>query len=489
MSLADQISQGLKATFTARIIDIAANGILMVILARYLLTPDQYGLLYIAISVVGVASMFGTLGLPSAVAKYVTEYNQKDSSQVPQILQTSLIYLLVLSVITAITLVITSSPLSRIIHNETLAPLLVVGAIYVLFKSVHQYLVSIFQALNRVSLSALITSTNAVGRLFFVVALTLFGLGTTGALTGYVVGFALSVAVGGWILYWNYYRSMPTAETIEEGLVRRMLEYSIPLTATRGASVLDKKVDTVLIGALANPAAAGFYTIAKQISGASTSVASSLGFTISPAFGDDKAGDRLDRAARLYETSLEHILLLYIPGAIGLILVAESLIQQLFGPEYAQAATVVQVFSIYILVNAVTRVTSDGLDFLGRARDRAIIKTTMAVTNFFLNLLLIPFYGAIGAAAATAFTHTIYAASNVFIMSHELPIEFGQIARSAAIVSVISGGMAVVVFYLLPYVSSVVSLFAVVLFGALIWGVLSTASGLLDVKRIVGFLS
>ena len=489
MSLAARISSGLKATFAARIIDIGANGILMVVLARYLLTPDQYGLLYIAISVVGVASMFGTLGLPSAVAKYVTEYNEKDAAQVPQILRISLGYLLALSIVTAVVLMIASSPLASVIHNETLAPLLVVGGIYVLFEAVHKYLIHIFQAFNRVSISAVVTSTNALGRLVFAIALTLVGLGTTGALMGYVVGFGLSVVVGGWILYTKFYRSLPSAETIEDGLVRRMLEYSVPLTATRGATVIDKKVDTILVGALANPAAAGFYTIAKQVSDAAISVASSLGFTISPAFGDDKAGDRLDRAAKLYEKSLEHILLLYIPGAVGLILVAEPFVQQLFGSEYLGAVPVIQVISIYILVNAVTRITSDGLDFLGRARDRAIIKTTMAITNFFLNLLLIPFYGAVGAAAATAFTHSIYATGNVYIMSRELPVEFGQIARSAAGVTVISGGMGAVVYYLLPYISGLGSLAAVIFCGAAIWAVLSTASGLLDVKRIVTFLS
>jgi len=189
-----------------------------------------------------------------------------------------------------------------------------------------------------------------------------------GALFGYVAGLAVSTVFGAYVVYTRFYADYDRAEEPAEGLSRRMLEYSIPLTATRGANVLDKKVDTILVGILLNFTAVGYYTLAKQVSNFVAMPAASFGFTISPALGEQKNKQNLERASRLYEQSLEYVLLAYVPAVVGLALVAEPMIRYIFGTDYLGAVPVVQVFRGFILVNAVNKITSDGLDYLGRAR-------------------------------------------------------------------------------------------------------------------------
>lgn len=404
MNLTDRIARGVKASFGARVVDIVANAALTVILARFLLSTDQYGQLYIAISVIGVASLFGTLGVPSSAARYVTEYNERDDTQVPHIIRRSLAYVLVLCAVVSVALVLGSPLISELFQQPGMVPLLVAGVFYVTFEATTKYFMSLFQAFNRVALSALINALSSIGRLVFAVGLVLVGLGTLGAFLGYVLGFVIASAVGLWLLYTRFYVPKNGDEPMESGLSRRILEYSVPLTATRSATIVDKKVDTILVGAILGSTPAAFYTVAKQVSDACIAPASSLGYTISPAFGEEKAGDRLERAARLYEHALEHMLILYIPAFVGLVLVADPMIRHVFGDDYLGAVPVVQVMGVFILANSVNKITSDGLDYLGRARERAIAKTVMAVSNFVLNLLLIPTIGVVGAAIATAIT-------------------------------------------------------------------------------------
>ena len=488
MSFSKQVVRGVQSTMVARVVDIVANAVLMVIRARFLLTPEEYGLLYVAISVVGIAGLFGTLGLPSSTARYVTEYGEAKGGQIPHILRKTAIYMIALGLVVTITLILTREWVANIVSEPGLEPLLVAGALYVLFQSFHKYLTSVFQGFNQISLSALLNAVSAVGRLIFAVILATIGFGAVGALLGYAIGFVLATVVGVWYIIRDFVPKYTPDEQMESGLTRRILEYSVPLTATRSATVLDKKVDTILVGAIAGAASASYYTIAKQVTDACIAPASSLGYTISPAFGEDKVGDRLEKAAELYEKSLEHVLVLYIPGAVGLFLVAEPMVLQVFGPAYEGAVPVVQIISAFVFANAVTRITSDGLDFLGRARERAIIKMTTAVANFFLNLLLIPQYGAVGAALATVVTHSIYAGTNVYIISRELPITFASIARTGVGIVVVSAGMAIVVLQLVPFVSGVISLLGVVMAGIICWAILSTVSGLFDVRQLVVFL-
>ncbi len=487
MELSERISRGVKATFGANILDVAANGLLIIILARYLLTPDEYGLLYFAISILGVVGIFGTLGLPSSIARYVTEYTESDPTQLRYILSFSLLVLVTLSGIVGLVVTLSSPLIATYLGEPGLAPLLALGIAYIFLQAMRKYLSKSFQGLNRVDYSALVSSISAVGRIVFVIAFVLLGFGVVGALAGYVAGFFVAVAIGFIILYWNFYRTYEATQTPEAGLRKRILEYSVPLTATRGATVLDKQVDTILVGIFLTPAAVGFYTIAKQVSEVCITPAQALGFTVSPAYGEQQAGDRGERAARLYEQSLEGVLLLYVPAVVGLVLVAEPMIRYVFGPEYLDAVPVLQIMALYVLANAINRITSDGLDFLGRARARAIVKSITAIANVILNILLIPTIGLIGAPIATVITYSIYAGANVFIIGTELPIQFGTAARTTLGVSTVSVVMGACVYLLLPHVSGLISLFAVVGLGVAVWALLGALGGLLDFRKAVEF--
>jgi O-antigen/teichoic acid export membrane protein len=310
------------------------------------------------------------------------------------------------------------------------------------------------------------------------------GLGVAGALAGYVAGLAVAAVVGGVLAYQRFYTAYDAAPSAEPGLWRRIVEYSLPLTATRGANVLDKKVDTILVGVLGSVTGVAFYTVAKQVSNFASMPAASLGFTLSPALGEQQNRGSGDRAARLYERSLSYVLLAYVPAAVGLVLVAEPLVRYVFGTDYLGAAPVVQVFAGFVLVNAVNKITTDGLDYLGRARTRAVAKVATATANAGLNVALIPAYGALGAAAATVATYTAYTALNVAVIHRELGVRLDRVAGRLAVVCLVTAGMAASVWFVLPYVSGVVSLLGAVAVGVAAWAGLSVAGGAVDVTEV-----
>ena len=484
MSLTDRIVTGVKASLGGNIIDSVANGILMIVLARFLLTPESFGLLHYGLSIVGVIAIFGTLGLPSSAARYITEFAETEPGQVRHVIRFSLVVVLGLSIVVGAGIAAGSGLIATALEEPDLAPLLVIGAGYIVFGTLRSSVGRLFQAVNRVDWSGRLTALSGVSRLIGAVLLVLAGFGAVGALAGYVVGFAITAAVGGVVFYRSQYTSFPSTDEMLPGLRRRILEYSVPLTATRGANVLDKRIDTVLVGMFIGPAAVGFYTIAKQVSQFASIPAESLGYTISPAIGEQSAKQNRSRARQVYESSLQHVVLLYVPAMVGLILVADPVVSTVFGPEYAGAAPVLQVLAGFMLVNAVNKVTSDGLDFLGRARERAIVKTVTSVANFLLNLLLIPWLGVVGAAVATVLTYTVYTTTNVYIIHTELELNVGALGRTLAAVTGVSLVMGVVVRQLVPLVSGLISLLLVVSVGVVVWAVLVTLGGLLDLRRI-----
>jgi O-antigen/teichoic acid export membrane protein len=170
-------------------------------------------------------------------------------------------------------------------------------------------------------------------------------------------------------------------------------------------------------------------------------------------------------------------------------LVADPVVRHVFGADYLPAVPVVQVFGAYILVHAVNKITADGLDYLGRARSRAVAKGTMAVANFTLNLLLIPLMGVVGAAVATVATYSVYTGVNLYVIHDELALRVAYLARWVAAVCGVSLGMAAAVGAVVPYISGLPTLVGVIGLGVAVWAALAVGSGLLDVRRLASLLA
>ena len=488
MDLAARLSRGIQAIFAANLVTMLAKAGLLLLLTRVLLTPSQYGELNFALSVLGGLAILATLGLPKSAARYVTEFAEQRPGMVPHVIVRSLGFLLLFTLLVAGGTVTVGDAVAARFGVSSLVPLLGVGALFIAATALSAYTRQLFQAFNSVEWSGVVGVVSGVSRLLFVALFVWLGYGVAGALFGYVAALAVGVLVGGVVLYRRFYSTYEPDADPDASISRRILEYSVPLTATRSANVIDKKVDTVLVGVLVDMTAVGFYTIAKAVSDFVSMPASSFGYTISPALSEQRSKGSEERAARIYQTTLRYVLLAYVPAVAGLILVAEPMVRYVFGAGYDGAAPVVQVFGLFILVNAVNKVTSDGLDYLGRARSRAIVKTIMALGNVALNLLLIPVMGVVGAAVATVITFSFYTVANVYLIHQELPLQPRELVGSLGAAVAITLGMSVVVRLALPYVSGIPTLIGAVVLGVATWAALSVVGGVLDPREVARLL-
>ncbi|MFC6718553.1 flippase [Natrialbaceae archaeon GCM10025810] len=483
------IVRGFKATLLARAVYMVSSALLMVALARYLLEPEGYGTLYWTIGVLAVVQLFADVGLGKSAARYFAEYREKDPGQIPHLVRSSAWYKFVLGAVVAVGLFLLADPLASLLGDPNAAPFLAAGALYVFAKTFHGFAMIGFQGFNDLVYSATVQASAGVVRLVFAVGFVLLGFGALGALFGYIVGYAVAGAVGMILLYRSVYGRYHPAKRYEPGLSRRLLEYSVPLMATQSANVIDKQIDVVLVGVFLNPTAVAFYTLGKQVTDFVLAPAESLGFTISPNFGEHKAAGRLERARSIYEAALTNVLALYVPAAAGLALVADPFVTMVFGPDYAGAVVVLQLLSGFIVLGAINNLTSDGLDYLGRARHRAVVKGATSVANFALNVALIPVIGVAGAAIATVATHTVYVLVNLWIVHGELALNVGSLLRTTGLVCAITGVMAAAVVLVVPMVSSPLTLVGVIALGVATWAVLAVASGLVDPREVRTVLS
>jgi len=319
--------------------------------------------------------------------------------------------------------------------------------------------------------------------LIVVLFLVILGYGALGALFGYIFASVLAAITGLIYVYKKYYFSPEIAALPD--LRKNIAEYTLPLMVTSSANIIDKRVDTILVGFFLNPTAVAFYTLGKQVVTFIEAPMSALGFTLSPTFEAEKAKGNSKTAARIYEQALVSGLHIYIPAAAGLALIAEPMVRLVFGVKYSGAVPVIQIMGVYAIALAVAILTSNSLDFLGRARERAKLKISTSILNAILNILLIPSIGVVGAAIATVITFWLFAAGTVYVMSLEFDLRKRWIINRIIRILGVTVGISFSVIFVNEIVTGFISLIMVVALGIIVWFILSVALGLTNLRQFV----
>ena len=480
--MADRLLTNVLSDFGGRLVHVFATGALLLLLTRTL-GPDGYGVLALALSIFALSRFFSESGVPWSGARYIANNRIERPGRAVAAVYESGWLLLATAVGVSIAVAVFADELAGLLGEPALATPLFVGALLVAFRSIHQYNQVILQGFEAIVETAKLHTIEGLLSLAFVATFVVYRPSPTAAVAGYALAYASGAIVGLFLLR-RVVGELGVEPVDRRPIRRKILAYNVPLSVTRLSNEIDKEVDVVLVGLFAGPVQVAFYTIGKQLSQLTRVPATSIGFALSPSYGAERGTGAVEGATEIYQESLSKTLVLYVPAAVGIFVVAGVAIPTVFGGGYAGAVPIVQLLSLFVLFEAVERITGPALDYLGRARARAILKMVTSLANLGLNLLLIPPFGAVGAAVATVITYGTYAVGSVVVVYTELPFDYRAVAGTLAGVTAIAFGMGLVVYVLLGAID-VASLALVVSIGGgiAVWSIACHLTGLLDVRR------
>lgn len=241
------IIQRFRAKLVAQVFTAVAGGVILVFLAR-ILGSDEYGVLFLSLSVVSVGKFLAKLGFNDSAARYITQYKSQKEEQVYHVLRYATGFVLLTSTTVAVVFVAFNSELASVLNEPALTPFLFAAGFYIPVAVLHAFSTGILQGFEEIELASIGDILFTFFEVVAIVALVGMGFGAIGAFWGYTIGYFLALlATGGLVLYtvYPYYQNKGTPE---EGLPTRIFKYNIPLTATKTGSLLDKELDTILVG-------------------------------------------------------------------------------------------------------------------------------------------------------------------------------------------------------------------------------------------------
>lgn len=184
-------------------------------------------------------------------------------------------------------------------------------------------------------------------------------------------------------------------------------------------------LDTVMLGFLKDSTAVGYYTGATRLTKMLLGIVSSLGTVMVPRLSYLIQNEQMEEFKRLSQLAVDFVFALSFPLFLGLTVTAPMLIRLFCGPSYEPAILTLQIISPILLFIALSGVL--GIQILyPQGKENIVIKSTLfgAITNFALNLVLIPLLANDGAAIATCIAEFIVTFVMIIIGRKFLPIEY-----------------------------------------------------------------
>jgi len=408
MSIFGKITINTLIATLARIIDSVLALILVALLTRHLGT-EGYGFYTTIIAYVHVFISLANLGLYNILLRDIGKEGvdeEKITSNIFTLRLAGLAFILPISILIAFIL-----PYSSMLRAG-----IAIATIATLFLSLYQILVPIFQKHFKI---IYVSFAELVNRIIYVGLASFFLLKLKTGLIPIVWAMAISSLVNFLLVFYFARRFDKIRLSFDWIRWKKILREALPVGASIIFTLIYFRIDTIMLSLMKNPHDVGIYGLSyKILENLIFFPAMFVGFIV-PVLSR-YVFKQTDKFKKVFQLSLNSILLAVIPLIVALVITAPLIVTFLAGETFIASSRVLQILAVAV-----------GFIFLGSLYGQTviIIKKQLwsmwiyfagAIFNVLANLYFIPRYSYVGAAITTAMTEFIITFGLILIVSQTL---------------------------------------------------------------------
>jgi O-antigen/teichoic acid export membrane protein len=363
--------------------------IVVVLLWRHL-GADNYGRFAAMIVYVTLVGVVADLGLQTVFIRDASRDRSAFTRYLANLLSARLLLSLVALLILAVALRLLS---------PTLFPYTLAAFALLLTTSYSSLLRAVFYIRGRLGYEAIAIVAESI----VLLALTVVAINRRATwdafLWVYTVSYLFTCLFAFAVLRWRWHERVGVR--LEPVFVRRLLLAGLPLALGFTITTVYAQLDIVLLQLFKNFQMVGWYSAANKYIDAVAWVPQSAMGVVFPALSLLGASDRR-RLAFAYEKSFKMLALLGLPLAVGLGVMAGPIVH--FTRGFEQSIPALQILAPSVVLLFVNNAFIYTLTAINRQLDFTRLALFTLAVNLLLNLILIPPYGYLGAAAASTAT-------------------------------------------------------------------------------------
>ena len=238
--------------------------------------------------------------------------------------------------------------------------------------------------------------------LILLVFITLFLLGfqIKAAIFAYPIGYFITAGFGLYLAQKIFPFAGKKLES--ETNYRQLLTFSWPLIFISMIWFIIDRVATIMLGYFKSAEIVGIYNAALPLAQIIPAVLQSFTTIFMPIVSSILSTGNYKELKKIYATTTKWIIAFTLPLFLLIFAFADLLIVKLFGIEFMDAAPVLQILSLGFLFHAAVGPTTMTLNAMEKTRLNLFNTIAAFSVNIGLHYFLIPKYGIIGAAIASA---------------------------------------------------------------------------------------
>ncbi len=377
-----------------------------IVIAR-LLGVQFFGLFMLGLTIINFLGIIGRLGLESGVVKFAAQYtSDNDIKRLKGLLTSALKYSFLFSLIIAAGLCLAASPLlAGYLKKPDLVNIVRILAVTLPLWAIMLVSLGFTQGLK--IMKYYVVTYNLLwpaANLLLAVCLYYLGLKINAALWAQVLSVTLAAFLA---LYfaWKAIPGLRAVKGIEEP--RRLFEVSVPLSFTFFLSFLASWTDTLMLGYFMEADQVGIYNAAARTALFTSAVLLSFNAIFGAVISELHNKGEIQKLETLLKIISRWVYTFSLAGFCCILLRAQA-ITGLFGAEFMAGAGCLMVLATGQMVNGSVGPVGLVLAMTGRHNFLMVASMIVCTANFFLNMILIPLYGILGAAVATALSVTVF---------------------------------------------------------------------------------
>jgi O-antigen/teichoic acid export membrane protein len=369
------------------------------IIARTL-GPVNMGVYGYAMWLVGTLGILANIGLPAAITKYVSEFiGSGDTAMAVRVgkrlLLTQLAVAGGLSLLTA----------CFVLLKTQYRGIIVLAAVMLLAQALQQSLTSALAGVQRFDQIALIG--------VYVGLAQIASVGIAVLLHSGVMGMLWATLAALWMGVWLYYRAVGRcllrlpADSLRHSLpeqpdiFRRITRFSFTISYVLLLdTIIWQRSEVLFLKRYSTLSEIAFYTLAYAAASKLGDIASTLSSTLLPLYSESYGRDRLQQVGQIFKNAMKYLQMVMVPLSLLAAAIARPLVHLLYGLKYMPSVLPLQILLICQAFTSIGMVSSPLV--MGTEKQGFIAKygTLIAVLNIALDIILIPKFGALGAAGA-----------------------------------------------------------------------------------------
>lgn len=291
------------------------------------------------------------------------------------------------------------------------------GSFLIFLTAIDNVVFFYFRVFDQIRTYALLALLQTFGKLFLILLFLMWGFGLLSMIVASIIVQGAIFALAMKLVVSQIGFAFPSFSMLGE-----YLRFGAPLTPNILIHWITQSSDKYILGLFLGLNAVGVYSAAYAIGGLIYLFVSPIQFILFPELARMYDENQLDDVRLYMSHSIKYFLLIGIPAASGLSVLAKPLLEILTTPAFVNASLVIPFVAVGALFEGVYSIVINVTHLVKKTKYNFYIQLIAAVTNLGLNLLLIPIMGILGAAIATSISYVVMFAIGCFISFKQMDI-------------------------------------------------------------------